>query len=200
MARMNTEIPRGTGDGHEREEAVRASLSEDLDAGFAVLVQAHQRTVYSVAVSITARAADAEDLVAEAFLRAYRGLRSFDKERIAALKLKPWLLTILLNTWRNSLRDSSRRPREVPLDGVAEPSQPGPGVEQLAELGESRRHLLGLLQALPERQRVAVVLRHVVELPTSEVAAVLGCPDGTAKSHISRGLQRLRALDEWRES
>jgi Sigma-70, region 4 len=47
---------------------------------------------------------------------------------------------------------------------------------------------------LPDRQRVAVVLRHVADLPIAEVASVLGCPPGTAKSHMSRGLRRLREL------
>jgi RNA polymerase sigma-70 factor (ECF subfamily) len=52
----------------------------------------------------------------------------------------------------------------------------------------------GLLAELPETQRLAVVLRHVLDLPYAEIAAVLGCPEGTAKSHVSRGLQRLRTL------
>jgi RNA polymerase sigma-70 factor (ECF subfamily) len=52
----------------------------------------------------------------------------------------------------------------------------------------------GLLTELPDTQRLAVVLRHVVDFPYAEIATVLGCPEGTAKSHVFRGLQRLRAL------
>jgi RNA polymerase sigma-70 factor (ECF subfamily) len=70
----------------------------------------------------------------------------------------------------------------------------GPSVEQQVERDDLARELGAVLAQLPEAQRVAVVLRHVVGLPTNEVAEVLGCPDGTAKSHISRGLHRLRAL------
>jgi RNA polymerase sigma factor (sigma-70 family) len=76
----------------------------------------------------------------------------------------------------------------------AEQHTSGPSVEQQIEQSDVARELGAVLVQLPETQRTAVVLRHVVGLPTSEVAQVLGCPDGTAKSHISRGLQRLRAL------
>src|SRR6185312_6305842 len=59
---------------------------------------------------------------------------------------------------------------------------------------ETSRELAALLDLLPDRQRVAVVLRHVADLPIAEVASVLGCPPGTAKSHVSCGLRRLREL------
>jgi RNA polymerase sigma-70 factor (ECF subfamily) len=51
-----------------------------------------------------------------------------------------------------------------------------------------------MLLELPERQRVAVVLRYVVDLPIAQIAEVMGCPSGTVKSHISRGLDRLRPI------
>ncbi|MGH3885467.1 MAG: sigma factor-like helix-turn-helix DNA-binding protein, partial [Pseudonocardiaceae bacterium] len=59
---------------------------------------------------------------------------------------------------------------------------------------ETGRQLAGQLARLPERQRIAVVLRHVNDLPITEIADVLGCPPGTVKSDISRGLRRLREL------
>ena len=60
--------------------------------------------------------------------------------------------------------------------------------------GHTQREWNALLARLPDHQRVAVVLRHVEGVPTSEIAEVLGCPEGTAKSHVSRGLKKLRAL------
>lgn len=182
----------------EADGDVLTALAEDLDVGFAELVRAHQRIVYSVALAITSRTADAEDLAADAFLRAYRSLRTFDRQRMARLKVRPWLMTILLNTGRNWRRDSGRRPTEVPLDELGEFRHPGPAVEDLAELAEWQREAVRLIHTLPENQRISVVLRHVVGLPTIEVADILGCPEGTAKSHISRGLQRLRVLCERR--
>jgi len=176
------------------DEDLRQALVADLDAGFADLVRVHERVVYSVALRLTRGTADAEDLAAEAFLRAYRALCRYDEARIEGLRLRPWLLAILRNTARNAARDASRRPAPPPAFDPVEESSDAPGVEERAEQHETQRALGAVLAELPEVQRTAVVLRHVVGMPTSEVAEVLGCPEGTAKSHISRGLTRLRAL------
>jgi RNA polymerase sigma factor (sigma-70 family) len=190
----------------DRDAGLRLALVADLDAGFAEVVRAHERVIYTVALRLSSDRADAEDLAAEAFLRAYRALRGYDAARIEALRLRPWLLTIVRNTARNAARDASRRPAPPPAFEPVEEPAGGPGVEQQAERHEVQQALGAALARLPEVQRAAVVLRHVVGLPTSEVAEVLRCADGTAKSHLSRGLARLRALladqqapvQEWR--
>lgn len=182
----------------EAETRLRAHLVSDLDAGFAALVREHGAVVHSVARQFSRDRADAEDLAAEAFLRAYRALRGYDADRLDALRLRPWLLTILRNTARNAARDRARRPGPPPVFGTAEEPAVGASVEQRAESAEVQRELGALLAQLPEVQRTAVVLRHVVGLGTAEVAEVLGCPEGTAKSHVSRGLRRLRPLAEHR--
>ncbi|MFN2478182.1 MAG: RNA polymerase sigma factor [Pseudonocardiaceae bacterium] len=170
------------------------ALVADLDSGFAEVVRAYERVVYSVALRLSSHPADAEDLASEAFLRAYQALRGYHNERIASLRLQPWLLTIVRNLARNAVRDARRRPDPPPPFEPMDQHACGPSVEQEVERDEVARALGAVLARLPEAQRVAVVLRHVVGLPTSEVAEVLSCPDGTAKSHISRGLHRLRAL------
>ena len=175
-------------------DALRRELTRDLDAGFGEVVRVHGGVVYSVARSLSRDPADAEDLAAEAMLRAYRALRRYDAERIAALALRPWLLTILRNTARNRARDAARRPDPPPRFEPVEDHSADPGPADRAEQAESQRHLGAALARLPEVQRTAVVLRHVQGLPTSEVAQVLGCKEGTAKSHISRGLARLRTV------
>lgn len=176
------------------EERLRDALTRDLDGGFAEVVGVHGDVVYSVARALTTRTADAEDLASEALLRAYRALRGYGTDRIATLTIRPWLLTIVRNAARNAARDASRRPAPPPAFDVAEPASVAAGPVQCAEQADTQRALGVALAALPEAQRTAVVLRHVVGLPTSEVAHVLGCAGGTAKSHISRGLRRLRAL------
>jgi RNA polymerase sigma factor (sigma-70 family) len=178
----------------EAEARLRLGLIVDLDAGFADVMRAHERVVHSVALRLTATPADAEDVAAEAFLRGYRALRGYDAARIRELRLRPWLLTILRNTARNAARDAARRPDPPPAFEPAEPAVGGPSVEQQVEQNLRQDDWARLLARLPEAQRTAVVLRHVEGLPTSEIAEILGCPEGTAKSHVSRGLARLRAL------
>jgi RNA polymerase sigma factor (sigma-70 family) len=173
---------------------LRRALLADLDAGFADVVHTHEQVVYAVALRLTRIPADAEDLAAEAFLRAYRALRGYDAPRIGTLRLRPWLLTILRNTGRNTMRDARRQPAPPPAFEPVEEASGAPSVEQHMEQQELQDALGALLAKLPEVQRTAVVLRHVVGLPTAEVAEVLDCPAGTAKSHISRGLTRLRAM------
>lgn len=171
-----------------------AELTRDLDRGFAALYQANRQVLFSTALRVSGRWADAEDITAEAFLRAYRALRGYRRDRIMALKPRPWLVTILLNTWRNSLRTRARRPAEAPLDDGTDAPDDADGPQRLAEGRETRRELAGLLLELPEQQRVAVVLRHVSGLTIAEISEVLGTTEGTVKSHISRGLSKLRAL------
>jgi RNA polymerase sigma-70 factor (ECF subfamily) len=169
-------------------------LSRDVDAAFPELVKGYQQAVYTTALRMTGRQADAADLAAEAFLRAYQALRGYPPQRIRELQLRPWLITIALNLSRNQARAASRRPAQVSLDSAPEPRARSGGPEEHVRRREMRSAVAELLAELPDNQRLAVVLRHVLDLPYAEVAAVLNCPEGTAKSHVSRGLQHLRAL------
>ena len=169
-------------------------LIQDLDGAFGDLVEEYQGTVFTTALRLSGRRPDAEDLAAEAFLRAYRALRGYPDERIRGLELRPWLLTIVLNLWRNQLRSASRRPVPVALAAAGQPATAEAGPERQTERRQDGRQLAELLAQLPEIQRSAVVLRHVVGLTTAELSQVLRCPQGTAKSHVSRGLNRLRTL------
>jgi RNA polymerase sigma-70 factor (ECF subfamily) len=172
---------------------VLGRLAEDVDDGFAGLVRSEERVVYSVALRITGRHADAEDLTAETFLRAYRALLGYSTERVLELKVRSWLITITLNIWRNSIRDASRRPDLVPTADVPDRGTDQPAVEQAVESAETQRELGVLLTQLSTPQRLAVVLRHVAGLSMTEVADALACSEGTAKSHVSRALTKLRA-------
>jgi RNA polymerase sigma factor (sigma-70 family) len=179
------------------DEDLVGALVTDLDAGFIALFHALRHVVFSTALRVTGRWADAEDLTAEAFLRAYRALSGYPPDRIQALQPRAWLLTIALNLWRNSQRDASRRPATESAEHLLDPPDPPDprsDVEQAVGEHETDRELADLLAVLPPEQRAAVVLRHVVDLPVAEVAAILGRPEGTVKAQISRGLRRLREL------
>jgi RNA polymerase sigma factor (sigma-70 family) len=181
------------------EHLVRA-LVHDLDTGFVELFQANRGVVFSTALRISGRWADAEDLTAESFLRAYRALSGYRRARILALRPRSWLLTITLNLWRNHERDAARKPRCEPwdqgLDHAPDPPDPREDVERAVTRRETDRELAALLTGLPAEQRAAVVLRHVVDLPIAEIAEILGRPVGTVKSDISRGLRLARSLLE----
>jgi RNA polymerase sigma factor (sigma-70 family) len=174
-------------------ETLADRLGDDLEAAFPCLVDSYQGAVYTTALRLSPCPADAADLAAETFLRAYSALRGWPAERIRQLQPRAWLLTIVLNLCRNAARTAGRRPDSVALDGTAPPPAPGTPEDTVASRDASDR-LLALVATLPDAQRAAVVLRHVVGLSSTEMAEVLGCPENTAKSHLRRGLDRLRAL------
>jgi RNA polymerase sigma-70 factor (ECF subfamily) len=169
-------------------------LSEDLEEAFPDVVDCYQQAVFSTALRMSGRPEDAADVSAEAFLRAYSALRTYPADRIRQLQVRPWLLTIALNLVRNEARAASRRPSQVGLEPWAPVPDGAETPEQHAQRHDGQARLGGLLTELPDAQRTAVVLRHVVGLPYAELAAVMGCPEGTAKSHVSRGLRQLRAM------
>lgn len=165
----------------------------DLEVAFPRLVEAYAGTVYTTARRFSHQAADADDLASETFAQAYKAMQSYPPERVRALDLRPWLVTIVLNLWRNQLRDTSRRPLTVPFESLHPASDAADGPEQLALAQSEIGDVAGLLAGLPEAQRIAIVLRHIVGLSYAEMATVLECPSGTAKSHVSRGLTALRS-------
>lgn len=169
-------------------------LGNDMEEAFPDVVATYQHAVFTTALRVSGRQHDAADITAEAFLRAYAALRAYPPDRRGQLQLRPWLLTIVLNLVRNEARAAGRRPAQVPLEGWAPVADGREGPEEHAQRHDGQSRLGALLTDLPDTQRIAVVLRHVVGLPYAEMAVVMGCPEGTAKSHVARGVQRLRAM------
>ncbi len=166
-------------------------LAADLDGTFEALVLALQGPVYRFAYRYCGNAQDAEEIAQDAFVRAYEALRNYEPERIAALKLSPWLLTITVNLARNRAR--GKRLLTEDLETIAEPAAVSTDEpEHIAERYELSDRLAEALRELPPRYRSAVILRHVLGLGYAEAAAVLDLPAGTVKSHVHRGIQLLR--------
>ena len=159
----------------------------DLDS-YDQLVREHQGIAFRTAYVITGSAADAEDVVQDAFVKAYRARGRFRP----GARFRPWLLAIVANEARNRRRASARRAR-LPLELAEErPSggaAPSPEVALLAR--EERAELLAAVDRLGEEQRAAVACRYFLGLSEAETAAVLGCRPGTVKSRLSRALARL---------
>ncbi len=152
------------------------------------LVERHQAELYRYAFAMLGDRAAAEDAVQSAFERALGALGRYPEERLRSMRLRAWLYRVTLNVVRNALR---RRRREAP-------EEPGKMSEIAGSAPSERREevmdVLAALGRLPERQRTAVTLRYLQDLPYAEVCAATGWPEGTARTLVRRGLARLRVL------
>src|SRR5215469_8065117 len=160
-------------------------------ANFDRIVDDYQRRLYGFALRMTGNREDAEEIVQDAFVRAYRALGKMSTEQRADLRLQPWLYTITLNVTRNRLR--SKRPSNVALDALADPDailreshegppQPEAIVEQNTEI------------ALVERALLQLPLRFIEGRSHPEIAEILNQPIGTVKSHVHRAVRILRRI------
>jgi RNA polymerase sigma-70 factor (ECF subfamily) len=159
--------------------AVRGALRGD-PAALDVLFAAHWPAAYRAAWLIVRDAHAAEDIAQEGFVAAVRALERFDRRR----PFGPWLRTIVARRAIDAARARALRREVAPeaLDHL-------PGAESSA--GAPAGDVLAAIAALPDDQRVVVVLRHLLELTPSEIAEVVGVPRGTVNSRLRRGLDVL---------
>ncbi|MFJ2030441.1 RNA polymerase sigma factor [Streptosporangium sp. NPDC087985] len=167
------------------DEAIARSLAGDLTA-YEALVTRYSALAHRTAVMLGA-ADESEDVVQEAFVKAYRHLATFRREA----PFRPWLLRIVANETHNLTRSRSRRAElAVKLTEPHLPEVAGP--EDVAVATDRRARLLDMVRTLPEREREVVVCRYFLQLSEAETAQVLDLPAGTVKSRTFRGLSRLR--------
>lgn len=181
-----------------RSEAdLAARLAVDLEAAFEELVVTHQDRVYAFLLGMTRDGGQAEDLAQETFWKAYRALRGYPAARVAELRVGAWLRRIALNTQRNAVR--GRRVGQSLVPDPPQQADPNPEGDPEAQALRHREEerLLRALATVSAPARAAILLHHAEDLPVDEVAEILRIPEGTVKSHVHRGLARLRrALDE----
>lgn len=182
-------------------DALTTDLALDLDGAFERLVRTFQDRIFSFAHRLSGNREDAEEIAQDAFVRAYRALRTYPADRIRTLALQAWLYRIALNVARNRFR--VKRARVVSLDGGGDdgakarrawegPDDPRERPDSRLEEKESRAGIAALVATLPERYRAALVLRYVEGLRLEEVATILEQPLGTAKSNVHRAVNLLR--------
>ena len=155
--------------------------------------------LYGAALRMTRNPADAEDLVQETYLKAYRAFHSFQD----GTNLKAWLYRILTNTYINTYRAKKRRPDETDLEevedlylyrrlGGLEGARAGQSAEEelLEHITDSE--VKDALEALPEQFRMAVLLADVEGFSYKEIAEILDIPIGTVMSRLHRGRKALQ--------
>ena len=170
-------------------------------AQFAELTTPFMSALYAAALRMTRNPSDAEDLVQETYLRAYRGFGGFKE----GTNLKAWLYRILTNTFINTYRAKKRRPEQVDLDDVedfyifrrlggleAADAERTAETEALAALPDDE--VKQALESIPEQFRMAVILADIEGFSYKEIAEILDVPIGTVMSRIHRGRRQLQKL------
>jgi RNA polymerase sigma-70 factor, ECF subfamily len=172
--------------------AVARARAGDSDA-FRLLVERHSRALFKLGYRMTGNEQDAEDVVQEAFLKAYRSLDRFeDRSQVGS-----WLYRIAANCAFDVLRKRQRRDsRQESLDeeNVPEPHSEGPGPERLAIGGDVRRRLEAALETMSPRERAAFVLRHFEGRSVKEIEVALGIDTTSVKQSVCRAVRKAREV------
>lgn len=169
----------------DRELAAKARRG-DL-AAYTQLVRRYETLAFRVAWLVCRSSAEAEDAAQDGFIKAYGALGSLRE----GAEFRPWLLQIVANEARNRVRSAVRRARYETL-AAAGSADAVPSPEAAAVEHDERQQLLAAVDGLPERERVIVACRFLLELTEAETAAVAGVPKGTVKSRLARAMGRLR--------
>lgn len=170
----------------------------ERSAVFESLAAPHLHMLSALAWQLTRDPAQAEDLVQETLLKAYRFLHRFE----FGTNFRGWLVTMMRHLFFSQLRKQTREVLAGQVDGVAKDDVPAsrqePEVAHLQALTTALPHLVtdevyDALQELPETYRTAVLLADVLEYSYKEMAELIGCPLGTVMSRLFRGRQKLQA-------
>jgi RNA polymerase sigma-70 factor (ECF subfamily) len=173
---------------------VQRTLGGDASA-FEQLVMRYERRVFTLAMKLLASTDDAQDAAQEVFLRVFKYIHRFDIHK----PIEPWLMQMTVNVCRNIGRNRQRRWDTFPATVEAEVAVAKDGGDPTAAFDEDqeRQLLWRALDTLPEKERLAVILRDVDGLKTSEVAQILGSSETTVRSQVSRARVRMKeAIDE----
>jgi len=163
-----------------------------------MVVLEHFHTLYSTALRLTRNTSEAQDLVQETLLKAYRFFDHFEP----GTNVKAWLFTILRNTYINTYRKAVRQQEQVDFERI-EPFYADVTNEPEWEWTDQQAleamlcHLVQddvkrALDALPEVYRIVVLLADLADLSYKDIAAIIGCPEGTVMSRLFRGRRLLR--------
>jgi RNA polymerase sigma-70 factor (ECF subfamily) len=182
------------------ETELAAALAGDLDAAFEPFVIAYRQRIVRFVARMLSDNARAEDVAQDVFVRAYRALRAYPPERIAALRLRGWIYAIAHNLTRNAVRDASPHVDSLEYDDGIERGgatiDEGPGPEALAARHETWLEIQAAIRRLSPRIRSAYVMRYLDDLSYEEIAHALHQPVGTVKASAHRAAVAVRSFLE----
>jgi RNA polymerase sigma-70 factor (ECF subfamily) len=174
--------------------AVQARARQGDGDAFRALVEQHSRSVFRLAFRMTGNEQDAEDVVQESFLRAYRQLGRFESRA----NFGTWLYRIVANCAVDLMRSKKARHDQVRGDSLDDramelPAADVPGPERMAQSAEIDRRVQDALRELSPLERAAFTLRHYEGRSIDEISTALGLGTSAAKHSVFRAVKKLRA-------
>jgi len=177
------------------EQQLILRVKEGSHEAFRILVERYMKHAYNVAYGFVSDHDDAEDIAQESFVRAYQSIGSFRGEA----GFGTWLYRIVTNLSLNRVRQKKHIAGREVHDADEGLMRRDDGLE-LHEVNELKMHIERTLHELPTLQRAAVILRHINGMSTKQVSTILQCSEGTVKTHLHRGLKKMKIkMKYWKD-
>jgi len=172
----------------DERQLIELAKAGDHEA-FRTLVERYMKQAYVVAIGVVVDHADAQDIVQDAFVKIYHALSTFRGDA----EFSTWMYRIVTNMSLNRVKQQRRQAERQVSRNVLETMLAGEVVDP-AESIDVKTHVERALHELPTLQRAVVILRHLDGLSTRQVSTILKCSEGTVKTHLHRGLKRMKSL------
>lgn len=176
-------------------EIIEKVVSGDSDA-FEALVTKYEKQIYAMGMRYTGNQQDAMDITQEVFLRVFRFIKNFN----AQSSFSTWIYRITVNVCKDILA-KKRRIQELPLDGESEDGEYTIDIEDFSYSPEAvmqshqlRDSIASAIAKLPEKYRNIIIMRELNDMSYEDIGRVLDIEQGTVKSRISRGREKLRLI------
>ncbi len=158
------------------------------DDAFEAVVGSHHAEIRRYLLRVTARASDADDLSQETFLRAFRAFRALPP----GANVRAWLFAIATNLGRNHFRALARRRRAYAVAARYASPAAADGADGRAMADEAQSRIAVVVAGLPEKQRLAFIMRKMHELDYADIGASLQCSEDSARAHVFQALRKVR--------
>jgi RNA polymerase sigma-70 factor (ECF subfamily) len=172
----------------DERQLVQLAGNGDHEA-FRMLVERYMKQAYNIAFGVVNNHEDAEDVAQDAFVRIYHSLKSFRGDS----EFSTWMYRIVMNLSLNRVKQLQKQMRRTRRSEDIEmvPAAPEPSHSGLLD---ARLQVERALHELPTLQRAVVILRHLDGLSTRQVSSILKCSQGTVKTHLHRGLKKMKLM------